>query len=227
MYKTLFFDLDDTLFDYKSASRLALKNAVPFLVDEFGFNSVHSVYQQINLELWKKMEDGVLDIETLRRLRFERLLTAFSVSDADASTLEEYYLSLLSEQAILLPHAERVIKELAGIYRLGIITNGIPEVQRNRLKISGLEQYFNPFIIALEHNVWKPDPLIFSIAIEKAGMTRDEVLYIGDSLSSDLVGASNSGIDFCWYNPHSIKSTGHHDWKHEIKELRELIRILG
>ena len=89
---------------------------------------------------------------------------------------------------------------------MGLITNGLESVQKARLKHFNLYQYFEVILISGECGLAKPDPAIFQSSLELLNHDRKEsVLMIGDSLSSDIAGANNFGIDSCWFNPNRLK----------------------
>ncbi|MCA9932829.1 MAG: HAD-IA family hydrolase, partial [Anaerolineales bacterium] len=109
---------------------------------------------------------------------------------------------------------------------IAIITNGIAAVQRPRMARSPLQPFVEAFIISEEVGVAKPDPAIFDVAFAQMGEPqRTAVLIIGDSLSSDMQGGLNYGIDTCWYNPHG--HTGSLPVTYEIRQLADLPRILN
>ena len=84
-------------------------------------------------------------------------------------------------------------------YRLALITNGLRDVQRPRLAGSAIGDYFAEVIISEEVGAAKPDPAIFDAAFELLGRPpRAKVLLIGDSLSSDIAGGRDYGLDTCW-----------------------------
>ena len=106
-------------------------------------------------------------------------------------------------------------------YKLGIVSNGIGEAQRRRLKSAGMYEAFDSLIFSDEAGVYKPDPRIFQMAIKQLGARPEQVLYIGDSLHDDYQGAKNAGIDFCWYNPKGLDA-GDASPLHIIHRLSEL-----
>jgi YjjG family noncanonical pyrimidine nucleotidase len=202
-YASIFFDADDTLFDYPQAERTALlachwQFAVPIVEEEF-----IAAYKRHNRDVWREFERGETDQATLRVERFRRLaaelgLAAFPVERAGAFYLEE-----LSRQSQLLPGALDLVRRLAGEYPLALITNGIAAVQNRRFAASPVTPHFRSVVISEEVGIAKPDPRIFVPALEKIGVAAADVLYVGDSVTSDMAAARNAGMDFCWLNPGS------------------------
>ena len=104
-------------------------------------------------------------------------------------------------QSQLLPGALDLVRELAKRFPLALITNGIAAVQNKRFAASPITRYFKSIVISEEVGIAKPDPRIFRPALEKLGVEAADVLYVGDSITSDMAAARNAGMDFCWVNP--------------------------
>lgn len=199
-YHWLLFDADNTLFDYDQAEAAALANSFR----QFGLNldqDTGAQYRTINAKLWRDFELGHITQQDLRAERFRRLFTAVNLT-VDAEAFSRAYLHNLSEAGHLLPGAEALVRQLAAEYHIGIITNGIADVQRPRLENSSIHEFVEAFVISEEVGAAKPDPAIFDAAFALMGWPeKTAVLIIGDSLSSDMQGGLNYGIDTCWYNP--------------------------
>ncbi len=86
------------------------------------------------------------------------------------------------------------LRELRADYRMGLITNGAPDLQREKLHGSGLEPFFDAIIVSGEVNVGKPDPRIFMLALERLGARPDEAAMVGDSPARDIAGALSAGV---------------------------------
>ena len=121
-----------------------------------------------------------------------------------------------------------MVKALYGQVGMVLITNGIQEVQRSRLRRSTLRDCFVGVVISGEVGVSKPDPRIFDVAFAKMGHPdRREVLIVGDSLTSDIKGGARYGIDTCWFNPTQRPRTVDVAIRYEIGALGELLDIVG
>ena len=108
-----------------------------------------------------------------------------------------------------------------------VLTNGLPEVQRQRLAGSAIRTYLAGLVISGEVGAAKPDPRIFDAAFEVMGRPeREEVLMVGDSLTSDIAGGKAHGIDTCWFNPQGNPRTLEVKPRYEIRSLRELLDIV-
>ncbi len=199
-YTWLFFDADDTLFDYPRAETSALLATFAAL----GLPHTPRVladYQHFNLATWRELELGQISALELRTARFARLFAHLGLT-VDVAACSRLYLENLAKGTFLLPGAAELLAALAPQYRMGLITNGLPEVQRPRLLGAGLHHYFEFTTISEEIGVAKPDPRFFATALAQAGNPDPRrVLVIGDSLSSDIRGGIQSGLDTLWFNP--------------------------
>lgn len=197
-YPWLLLDADGTIFDYDAAEEAALGAAL----GEVGLRldpRVRTRYRQISAVLWKRFEQGEISAERLRVERFELLLDG-GARAADAARLAERYVELLARQTQLLPGAREVVAELAERCRLVLATNGLSTVQRSRLALSGLEAAFEAVVISEEIGCPKPHRGYYEEAFRRmAGPSRRDVLMVGDSLSSDIAGGREAGIDTCWF----------------------------
>ena len=201
-YSAILFDLDNTLFDYDTASANALGNALTSEGLTGDFSAIYSDYHSINMALWEQLEADEIDLDTLQIRRFEQLGELYHWRGINWAGMSDRYLDYLSREAVLYADTRSTLATLFQEYRLGVLTNGIEPVQRERMARSGLETYFSAFVISSVHGIAKPDPRIFRIALETMDVPARETLYVGDSVSSDMAGAAAAGIDFCWINPH-------------------------
>jgi len=205
-YSWILFDADGVLFDYDSAERQALHDAWELTGREYGADAL-ATYKRVNKELWGRFERGALDQDRLKVLRFEMLLQELGAK-ADPGAMSDRYLESLGNNGGLLPGAREVLETLQGRVGMAMITNGIAKVQRGRLAQSGIRKYFSSIIISAEVGAAKPDPRIFDHAFESIGRPdKSEVLMVGDSLSSDIMGGVGYGLDTCWINPSGAAPT--------------------
>lgn len=199
-YDVVFFDADDTLLDFKRAEREALeytldKNALP------SDGTIISAYSSINDSLWKKLELGEITKEKLKTQRFEELCEKFGFS-ADPARMSADYINSLSTMAYMLDGAEELCRTLKDKYRMYIVTNGMEDVQRGRLERFSAKDCFLDFFISGKIGYEKPRREFFEIATESIkNFDPRKAIIIGDSLSSDMRGGIDFGIDTCWYNP--------------------------
>lgn len=224
-YQWLLFDADGTLFDYDLAEAKALEGAFHDFDIPFDAGAAEK-YRVINHQIWIDFEHGLVTAEALRVLRFERLFASLHISTA-AGLFSERYLFHLSQASDLIEGAEDVLRVLLNTHQLAIITNGLKDVQRPRLARSAIRDCFKGLFISEELGTAKPDPHFFEIALDRIGHPkRENVLIIGDSLTSDIQGGNNAGIDTCWFNPNAVPAVSRFPAVYEIRRLEELLPLL-
>ncbi len=225
-YSWLLLDADGTLFDYERAEAAALAQAFADSGLPYDPRS-QELYKELNQEMWLVFERGEISAEVLRVERFRRLFDALDLACA-AEPFSERYLVRLGERADLIQGAEALLATLHGRVGMVLITNGLQHVQRSRLAHSTLSRYLTDIVISEEVGVAKPDPRIFDAAFEVMGRpARQEVLIVGDSLTSDIRGGNRYGIDTCWYNPQGLPHAPGIKVVYEIRALDELLGIIG
>ncbi len=205
-YEIIIFDADETLFDFKKSEREAFKNTLLELGIDYDANYHFKIYQDINTAIWKEFEEGLITQEKLKTDRFKRFCDAINMN-FDENQLAKAYMKHLGDGSFLLEGAEDLIKDLKDTYKLSIVTNGLTEVQNKRIRKSVIAHYFQDIVISEEVKVSKPNPEIFELALKNINhRDKSKVLMIGDSLTSDIQGGINFGIDTCWYNPNKVEN---------------------
>lgn len=224
-YELLLFDADGTLFDYNRAESWSLEQTIQEMGIQFT-ESIKTTYRDINHKLWADFERGVVSIAEIRVERFRKLLTTLHCT-ADPAAAGERYLSYLGKSGFLIDGTIELLDALYEKIPLALITNGITETQYGRLEASGIGKYFDPIIISGEVGSQKPDPAIFEALFAKADFhQKEKALIIGDSLTSDMQGGINFGIDTCWYNPDKTPRNPDMQVTYEIRELSELLILM-
>ena len=225
-YTWLLFDADGTLFDFQRAEAIALENT-PRKMELVVPSSFTATYHQINNALWRRFEAGELRASDIRRERFRLLFEELDLA-GDSLAFGEAFLDNLIQESTFLEGAQSLINQLKHHYHLALLTNGFASVQHARIARLRLGDLFNPVIVSEEVGVAKPDPAIFDIALKEMGLPdKAEVLMIGDSLSSDIRGGSNAGIDTCWFNPLSSVNETDVTPTYEISLLSDLPALLA
>jgi 2-haloacid dehalogenase len=198
-YTWLLFDADDTIFDYPLAEGKALRSTF----EHFGqvYRSEYlRIYQVFNRQVWAEFERGETSAAELRLKRF-RLLFSEIESPLDPPDFSQRYLENLAQASDLFPQAVEVMKALSGRYHIALVTNGLKEVQRPRLERSAIRPFLEKVFISEEIGVAKPHAGFFEAVFQEIGNPpKAEVLIIGDSLTSDIKGGIDYGIDTCWFN---------------------------
>ena len=201
MIKNLFLDLDDTIFDFKAAEKLALAKTLSALGIPPEEETL-ALYSRINAEHWKMLERGEITRAELRHRRFAALFEALGAS-TDPELAAERYEKNLAEGHIFIPGAPELLKALHGKYRLYLASNGFAATQHGRLSGSGIEPLFEDIFISQEIGADKPEREYFERCFARIpGLSLAETAIVGDSLTSDIRGGKNAGITTVWYNPH-------------------------
>lgn len=225
-YEVLLFDADETLLDFKKTEEYALLNALIDFGLEDNKEKYIEKYKIINKKIWEEFELGLITSDKLRIERFVRLFKELN-SNYDPKAFANSYIYHMGNESYTFPEAESVIEELSRKYKLAIVTNGIKEVQINRLNKSNIGKYFDEVITSEEVKAAKPDQKIFTHALKRMGVkNKEKVLMIGDSLTADIKGGINSGIETCWYNPHRAKNILGIEPDYEIYTLLALKDLL-
>ena len=224
-YPWLWFDADGTLFDYNRAEANALKQTFHSLNLPFEEGYL-TVYQRINQGLWQALERQEITLAALRLRRFELMLENIQLSSSP-DQLSSVYIKQLAICSELMEEAVEVLQALHKKCRFAIVTNGLQAVQRSRLAHSAIKDYISELIISEEVGAAKPHSAFFETASTRTGNpAKGDVLIIGDSLTSDIQGGVDYGIDTCWFNPTSEPRPRHLPITYEIRRLRDLLDIV-
>ena len=226
-YKFLLFDLDHTLLDFDTAEDVALTQ----LLKEEGVADIQSYkdyYVPMNKSLWKDLEEKKITKQELVNTRFSKMFSHFGI-EKDGVYLAERYQFYLAQQGQVFYGAMELLDSLIDRgYELYAATNGITTIQTGRLAQSGLAPYFNQVFISEQLQTQKPDALFYKkIGQQIAGFSKEKTLMIGDSLTADIQGGNNAGIDTIWYNPHHLKNKSLAQPTYEIDSYQALLDCLG
>jgi 2-haloacid dehalogenase len=224
-YDWLWFDADGTLFDYNRAEATALQNSFKLLSLQFEDRYLDA-YREINSKLWQRLERHEIKPEVLRVHRFELLFETLSLNGIP-DQFSTVYVEQLAICAELVDGAHEVLQNLHGRSHIVIVTNGLQAVQRSRVERSTIKGFIEEIIISEEVGAAKPHAAFFDSAMEQTGHPRkSDVLIIGDSLTSDIRGGVEYGLDTCWYNPAAQSKPEELPITYEIRRLDELLAII-
>lgn len=205
-YKYLLFDLDDTLLDFGKAQVLAFKKLLEDENIEYSDESFEK-YETINKSLWRSFERGEISNKEVTSERFIRFFALFGMK-VDGSEVDNRFRSYLAEGNQLFEGIVEMLEKLSLTHKLYIASNGIGITQHTRLKNNNLNKYFDKIFISEEIGSKKPDREFFDIILKEIGVEdKGEVLMIGDTLTSDILGANNVGIDSCLVDIHGIENS--------------------
>ena len=225
-YIFLLFDLDHTLLDFDAAEDVALSH----LLKEEGVEDIQAYkgyYVPMNKALWKNLEQKKISKQELVNTRFSRLFAHFGV-EKDGAYLAERYQFFLSKQGQTFPGVEDLLKNLIHQgYELYAATNGITFIQTGRLEQSGIAPFFKEIFISEQLHTQKPDAAFYEkIGARIPNFNKNQTLMIGDSLSADIQGGNNAGIDTIWYNPHHLENKTQAQPTYVVDSYKALLELL-
>lgn len=198
----VYFDLDDTLLDHRTAEKAALADCCADHAAHFNghdLGHVQETYHRHNVPLWKQYAAGEIGRADVQRLRFERLLAEFDI-DLDAATFGQAYMQHYAQRWQWMAGAERAFHTVAERFPVGILTNGFADAQHAKLdRFPAMRERSDALVISEEVGVMKPHPAIFAHATEQAGVEAEQILYVGDSLHSDVEGGHGAGWQVAWF----------------------------
>ncbi|MGT2741765.1 YjjG family noncanonical pyrimidine nucleotidase [Streptococcus plurextorum] len=225
-YKFLLFDLDHTLLDFELAEDMALT----FLLEEAGVSEIQAYkdyYVPMNAALWRQLERGEISKSELIATRFSRVFDHFG-QERDGEHLALRYQHFLSQQGQTFSGARELLEELkARGYRLFGATNGVTLIQEGRLEQSAIGHLFERVFISEQIGTAKPDRAYYDwIASEIDGFDQKAALMIGDSLTADIQGGNQSGIDTVWFNPEEKPNNSSAIPTYQVNSYAELLELL-
>lgn len=223
-YKALFIDIDNTLLTFRPSAERAFRKTF----DAMGITyepSYYEVYYWLGDVLWTQQQRQLITVQEIHDTIFHRLLAALAI-DADADAFGKIFHQQLHEEAVLEPEVLDTLTYLHQHYKLYVASNGILEMQHARLQVAGIRHFFTDLFVSDDIGAEKPAEAFFEEALRRSYLSPHEVLFIGDSLQADMVGALRGGIDRCWYNSHAAPIPKSIPLTHVIQRLSELKSFL-
>ena len=221
-YDIFLFDADGTLYNFD----IAEANALKVMFNNYGFgysDETLAKYRKINVHLWDSYEKGEVSKDDLQTLRFSRLFEAIGIH-YDETDFNKKYLAELGKGAFLIDGALEMCREIIKNGKLiYIVSNGIMATQEARIKHSLIKDYISDFFVSEFVGYKKPDVEYFEYVFSHIPQVgKDKILLVGDSLSADIAGGNNAGIDTCWFNMDRNENQTGIMPTYEISRLHEL-----
>lgn len=225
-YTDLLFDLDDTLLDFGATETQALR----LLFATYNLEMTPQLekdYKKFNQSLWKKLELGTLSRKELLEKRFSTFFKEHLALDVDGIATGKQYTSFLAQGHQQIKGAKELLQDLKKAdYQLHVVTNGNKNIQYKRLDDSHFNRFFDTIFISEEIGYQKPTKQFFEHVFNKLDLVPNQAIIIGDSLSSDIKGGINAGIDTLWYNPAQITNNSTIQPTYEIHKLEQIKEIV-
>ena len=255
--RAVIFDLDDTLVVEKASAEAAFLAACELARDKYGLcpralheavrrtcrelwyaSDMHPYCKEIGISswegMWARFDGDEANLKALRKFApvyriqsWVNALAEFDIVDLSlAAELADAFCAERRKRHIVFDDVMGVLDKL-GKYRLAIVSNGAPDLQREKLAGSGLGSYFEAVVISGEQGTGKPDPKLFEIVLEQLGVKTDEAIVVGNSRNTDILGAQNANIKSVWLNRDNCDYDSDVVADYEISGLDELDGILG
>jgi HAD superfamily hydrolase (TIGR01509 family) len=228
--KAVLFDIDDTLFDRQAAQHEVLRKIVsefPTLFRGLDDKEITKAFLKADLISSQEFASGA-SIDASRELRSRKFLEFLHLAQEYSQNITSMYWKCYPLVEAPIIGAQELVKKLATDYRIGIISNGSPDVQYTKLDNLGVKNYLDCVVLSEELGIRKPDLGIFQEASKRLKVQTGQCIFVGDSYDADIVGAKNSGMQACWFNPRQSVLPGNVvEPDFEISALDQLTGILS
>ncbi len=227
MFKVLLWDMDGTLLNFLLSEKYAIRKGFEhFALGECSDETVR-LYSELNLKHWKMLERGEITKSEVKVGRYRELFERLKITSVTPEEFTAFYEKALPETAEYIGNAKAVLQSLKGRYKQYIVTNGTKSVQVKKLEKSGLNDIIDGAFISDEIGYEKPSREFFGYVLDNIiPCKRDEILIIGDSLTSDMQGGNNAEIKCCWFNPDGEENNTELKIDYEIRAVDEILNIL-
>lgn len=224
MKKVILIDIDDTIFDFEKCSYEAFKNTLTCLNIEFK-KDYFNEFLSIDKSLWKKQKSGLLSVEDVL-LKRAKLITNHLNIESSSIIFKENFSKNLANSHIEVDGARNLIFYLSKKYKLCAASNGLYKMQEKRLKLSNLDNHFYRLYISDKISYEKPDSRFFSYIFNDLSLKKNEVIMIGDSINSDIIGAYNFGIESIFFNKKKERNIKNALYSCKVDNLTDIKNIL-
>ncbi len=225
MKKIVLLDLDNTIIDFNECARHSImgifaKHGLPYT------DQTLPTFISENVKIWKRLENGEITKDFLRANRWNIILKKLGI-DFDGTIVEELFEKGVALGAYPVEGAEFLLEYLYPKYDLYIVSNGFRFVQESRLKIGGFDKYFKQLFLSEDIGIQKPAKEFFDYCFEQLGYPENsDVILIGDSLSADIAGGINYGIDCIWFNKNLDPLPAELSPTYTVTKLHEIENII-
>ncbi|MBQ6787150.1 MAG: YjjG family noncanonical pyrimidine nucleotidase [Lachnospiraceae bacterium] len=227
MIKAILWAIDGTLLNFEMSEKYAIRKC--FEIFELGecTDEMLAQYSRINRTYWERLEKGELTKQEVLVGRFKEFFERQGLPVEKAEPFNNEYQVRLGDKAFYNDDGEQLVKQFKerGIKQYAV-TNGTLIAQQRKLKLSGLDKLLDGAFISDVIGIEKPNIGFFDAVWKEIGSyEKDEVMIVGDSLTSDIQGGNNTGILCCWYNPQGHENAEGLRIEYEVKDLREIRKL--
>ncbi len=225
MKKIILMDLDNTIIDFNECAR----HSIMGIFEDLGFaynENVFTTFITENVKIWKRLELGEIDKPYLRANRWNIILGKLGI-DYDGTIIEEHFENGVAMGAYPVDGAYELLDYLHSKYDIFVVSNGFRFVQESRIKIGDYGKYFKDIFLSEDIGIQKPDLRFFDYCYKNIGFPpKDELILIGDSLSADIKGGNDFGIDTIWFNKNKDPESDTIRPTYTVNRLKEIENIL-
>lgn len=232
MIRAILWDIDGTLLDFLAAERESIFKGFSHFQIGTCTEEMLEDYSCINRKYWEALERGELTKKQVLEGRFVEFFEKYQIPATVAVPFNELYQKNLGDTVVFRDNSYELITKLKGKLLQYVVTNGTTQAQERKLSKSGFGTLMDGIFISDQIGAEKPTKEFFVPVFEalyKAlpDLKKEEILIVGDSLTSDMRGGNNVGVRTCWYNPGKQKNSYPVPVEFEITDLWELEEILG
>lgn len=223
MIKAVLIDIDDTIFDFEKCS----KNSFLKTLEKFNLKFKEedfSYFNKVNDILWTKQKLGEINIKEVF-IKRDYLMDKYFNLDIEKGLFNDLFVKFLYDEIEIVDGIEDLLLYLSDKYKIFTASNGIYKMQENRLKKSNLDKYFDKIFVSDKIGFEKPDKKFFQKIMDLTKFSNDDLIMIGDSIKSDIIGAKNSKIKSIYFNKED-KKISDKNFTYQVKNLSEIKKIL-
>ena len=188
MIKAIVFDLDNTLIDRQGAAYDMYSDMIADVFPQWDRMSIEFETAVHRLMLWD--EYGSIGKDHV----FGRFCKTYQLDAEWEKKLTDRWVQCFGDYTRAFPESRPTLEKLKCKYRLGLLTNGYSHMQRRKVELSGCADLFEEIVVSGEYGIHKPDPEIFRVICNKMGILPEEVIFVGDTFSTDIYGAVLAGM---------------------------------
>lgn len=223
MIKAVLIDIDDTIFDFDKCSKNAFKKTLKKL--DLSYKEKDFLYfNEVNDILWNKQKLGKININEVFIERSIMLSKYFEL-DIEKEIFNDLFVEFLYDEIEMVDEIEDLLSYLSNKYQIYAASNGIYGMQINRLKKSNLDKYFEDIFVSDKIGYEKPDKRFFEKIMNLTKYSNNDLIMVGDSIKSDIIGAKNSKIKSIYFNKED-KKISDKNFTYQVKNLSEIKKIL-